>query len=210
MNDERLQALLRQAEPTGAPCLEAAHDLAERVRSQLRWRQQRTRAAAMALPAILLAVGAYVWTTTTSSNLPPEELRRAELSASPERNTSHAVDSTSKQGIEARVARLKREADLQQLVARRLMQLERYDLAAEFVEQDRDQLDELENSRRQLDVVAFRMILRADRLRETMSPSVEAIAIYEDVVRLYPTTDSAEIARARLADILSGRGGNLP
>jgi hypothetical protein len=57
-----------------------------------------------------------------------------------------------------------------------------------------------EINREPLDLVAYRMILRADAILAAMESSEEAAVIYRQVVRLFPTTGSAELARQRLAD----------
>jgi hypothetical protein len=54
--------------------------------------------------------------------------------------------------------------------------------------------------RERLDLVALRMIVRADQLRGSRPLDGEAEAIYRQVIRLFPTTHSAELARARLAE----------
>ena len=53
-------------------------------------------------------------------------------------------------------------------------------------------------AREQIEIVACRMILEADALRQAMRPEEEATAIYEKVVRLFPDTRSAQTARERL------------
>jgi hypothetical protein len=52
-------------------------------------------------------------------------------------------------------------------------------------------------SREPLDVVAYRMVLRADAILAGMQRE-QAASIYRQVVRLFPTTGSAELARQRL------------
>jgi hypothetical protein len=56
----------------------------------------------------------------------------------------------------------------------------------------------LDEIREQVDSVAYRMILRADGLHATMMDSPEAVELYRRVMRLFPKTYSAEVARERL------------
>ena len=60
----------------------------------------------------------------------------------------------------------------------------------------------------QRDEVAYRMILQADSLTETMQPCERAVQIYRRVLELYPSSSSAELARERLSK-LDLRGGNI-
>ncbi len=58
--------------------------------------------------------------------------------------------------------------------------------------------DPLAELRENVDIVAYRMILEADELQADMRPSPAAIEIYERVIRDFPNTYSAEVARERL------------
>ena len=53
----------------------------------------------------------------------------------------------------------------------------------------------------QVDLVAYRMIVEAESLQKAMRPSDQSISLYREVVRLFPTTWAAEVARERLSDL---------
>ena len=84
------------------------------------------------------------------------------------------------------------EAEHHWQVARRIIAMREHDrvlIKARLVLAADDPVDQI---REQIDSVAYRMILRADALRAAMTPSDEAVVIYENVVRLFPTTPSAD------------------
>lgn len=56
----------------------------------------------------------------------------------------------------------------------------------------------LDRVREELDVVAAQMMYQADRLRADQRPQEEVLAVYRDVIRLFPETRAASEARDRL------------
>jgi len=101
---------------------------------------------------------------------------------------------------------LQTEAELHERVARQLIAGRNRDRALEHAQRVLAEPDPLDEVREQIDVVAYRMIQRADDLRTQMDPSEEAIRLYRDVERLFPRTYSAEVARERLTALAAGRG----
>jgi hypothetical protein len=97
------------------------------------------------------------------------------------------------------IERLRAEAELHERVARELVSQRKRDAAREQVRLALLRTDPLDDVREQVDVVAYRMVMRADDLQTRMDP--EAIDVYRDVVQLFPNTSSAELARQRLTQL---------
>jgi hypothetical protein len=183
MNDSELKSLLHRAQ-TGTADFRL-DDLAGKVR-ELDWRRRR-RARRISIAATVVLVGAVV---TGWSVFPRGAIEH-------DRAVADGVDA---QDIE----RLEAEAQYHERLARRLMaDRERARAVAEArgILRQPDPVDEV---REQIDVVAYRMVLRGDGLREKMDP--EAIGVYRGVVRLFPNTHSAELARKRLSELGATKG----
>ena len=97
-------------------------------------------------------------------------------------------------GAATRIARLRSEAEFHTRLAHDLMAIN----ARERERRLRQRTSKQDTSREPLDVVAYRMVLRADAILASMQSAEKAAAIYRQVVRLFPTTGSAELARQRL------------
>jgi hypothetical protein len=176
MNDDELKALLRGAD---RPVAVDGAALATRARRIERRRVVRSRLLLAAAPVVLLMV---VW-----------GVRPREAAVAP------AVDRAE---LPAEIERLRAEAAWQTEKARRLVAL----AEAERLPRATDALasggaDPLADVREQVDVVAYQMVLRADGLHAAMMDSAEAVELYREVLRLFPTTYSAEVARERLAGL---------
>ena len=191
MHDEQLKNLLQRADSEVNLPWVGSGELARRVRALVRQRRRR-RATTVCLAMLLVVGGSTAWLYRPLL-LPLDEVvdRPGEQAAT---GDSEVVDQ--RLDVAAEFARLGAEADYRQYLARRMIALEKRDRALAQLRRDA-----LQKTRRQVDVVAFRMILRAERMRATMQPPAEAIVIYEEVLQLFPTTDSAEVARLRLAEI---------
>lgn len=177
----------------------APRDLCRRVRELDRRRRNRVRVLTASLPAVLLAAGLATWAWRG-----PRE--NGDLRVAGDRGAGVAQlavggggDTVSLEEIE----RLAAEADFHLLVARRMIAAFEHERAMEQVRRELALGDGLDEVRRELDVVAYRMICRADRMREAMQPSEEAVALYRQVIELFPTTHSAELARERLAQAMN-------
>ncbi len=66
--------------------------------------------------------------------------------------------------------------------------------------------DPMDLVREQVDIVAYRMIQRADSLQSAMHPTGEVVELYRSVERMFPKTHSAEVARQRLAALGLNQG----
>jgi hypothetical protein len=104
------------------------------------------------------------------------------------------------------IERLGAEAEYHERLARRIIAQRKRDRAVEQARRVLAEPDPLDEAREQIDVVAYRMIQRADELRARMDPSAEAIRVYRDVERLFPKTYAAEVARERLTAMRTREG----
>ena len=192
MQDHELENLLRGAEADlGDAPLDAAR-LAERVRDRRRRRGRKRRVIATAAP-LLLAIGAVGWYWSGREVALPVD---------------HAAQQARQMtaGEEADIERLVAQADFHRRVALRIDALLRQE---RLLGEARDALVAAEPEaeiREQLEIVAYRMILRADALRAAMEPGNKAAAVYQDIVRLFPNTQSAELARRRLTELSASQG----
>jgi hypothetical protein len=197
MNDEQLNNLLHRAEADWQPKSVAPSELAQAVRKRAARRQQRTRTIQLAACLISsLGIGVAAWHFAGSR-------ADQQVASVPTKNPA-PVDSLV--DLQAKIARLQAEADFHQQVARRIIALEQQDRAhneALAVLAEEPALDVIAE---QLDVVANRMVLRADSLRADMRPAAEAAEIYQEVIRLFPATTSADSARQRLMELGFNQG----
>jgi hypothetical protein len=187
MRDQDVQDLLRAAESNlDKPPLDTAQ-LAWKVRERHRRGKRRLRTLAALAPLALLAV---VWALRPATPEPPKELDAA---------LGGNLDAPEGSDISELIA----QAEFHRQVATRINHLVKRDRASAATTGGGAELPEI---REQLEVVAYRMILRADALRLAMQPADEALVIYQDIVRLFPNTHSAELARKRLSDLGIRRG----
>jgi hypothetical protein len=189
MNDDELKSLLRDAEAGIERPNLAPGDLAGRVRGLDRRRRRRTRMLLGAAPLTVLGalfVGWSLWPKLASVKLD-------------ERVASVAVDY-------GEIERLQAEAEFHERMAREMIAGQQRGRAWEAAQEALTNNDPLDDVREQIDVVAYRMVQRADALRTGMDPPAEAIRVYREVDRLFPDTHSAELARMRLSELGTSRG----
>jgi hypothetical protein len=184
MNDDDLKSLLRDAEAGIERPNLAPGDLAGRVRGLDRRRRRRTRMFLAAAPLTVLGALFVAWSLWPK----PASVKLDE------RVASVAVDTSE-------IVRLEAEAEFHKRVARQMIAGLNRDRALERARDVLAKGNPLDDVREQIDVVAYRMVQRADALRTQMDPPAEAIRIYRDVERLFPATYSAELARMRLSQL---------
>lgn len=189
MRDDKLKSLLRDAEagmerPNFAPA-----DLAGRIRRLDRRRRRRTRMFLAAVP--LMALGTIIAGWSLLPNPAPMKIE--------DRMASVPFDA-------GEIERLRAEAEYHQRLARQMIALRKRDRTLEQARRVLAQPDPLDQIREQIDIVAYRMIQRADELRTQMEPSAEAIRVYRDVESLFPNTYAAEVARERLGTLGAPKG----
>jgi hypothetical protein len=183
MNESELKSLLRRAQ-TGAPDFRV-DDLARRVRELDRRQRRRARTVSIVAPVVLVGAVVAGW-----SVLPRGTIERDRV----------VVDVVDAQDIE----RLEAEAQYHERLARRLIAERERERAVAEARHILRQPDPIDEAREQIDIVAYRMVLRGDGLREQMDP--EALGVYRDVVQLFPNTHSAELARKRLSELGATKG----
>lgn len=192
MRDDELKSLLRGAEVgLGDAPVDAAR-LAERVRDRRRRRGRNRRVIAVAAP-LLLAIGAVgLFRSGRDVAMPVDHV------AQQERQTTA--------NEEADIERLVAQADFHRRVALRIDALLREERSLGEAREALAAAEPEAEIREQLEIVAYRMILRADALRAAMEPGDAALVIYQDIVRLFPNTQSAELARRRLTELEASQG----
>jgi hypothetical protein len=196
MQDDELKNLLRKAESDLVDSPLDAGLLAERVRGRWQRGQRRRRVIAVAGPLLLIIAATGLWIVGRRAPL-------SEISGVDDARQLNRIDVLDTgRDIEQLVAQAEFHRRLARRIAAKLKEgRPRGDipdtLAAERPE------DEI---REQLEIVAYRMILRADGLRAAMAPGNEIVVIYRDIVRLFPDTQSAELARRRLTELGASQG----
>lgn len=173
MHDDELKKLLHDAEADLSADKVAPATLAARVRVADRRRRKRRTILTAAAPLVLCAA-----------------IIAGRGLFSPEQTTEFAAGKPNAT-FEAQLLALEAEAEMHAARARMLMAEREARLSLETY-------DPLAELRENVDIVAYRMILRADELQADMRPTSEAIEIYERVIRDFPNTYSAEVAQERL------------
>ena len=197
MQERDLQHLLRNADRQAGPPPEAPPLTVRQARKLIAQRQRRSRAIVGATTVVLLLGGGTVWRATgVSRSVADPESQVAEAAPAP----------TPTDVAETDLAALAAEADFHALVARRMIAALRHQQALEAWQKERALGDPIEQIHAELDKTAFRMIARADGIIEQMGERATAIAIYKDVIRLFPKTLSAGVAHDRLAKIDQPQG----
>jgi hypothetical protein len=217
MRDEQLRELLNRADAGADVWRLSPHVLSRRVRQLHGRRVRRVRIVGMVSVLLVLLAAATGWRIGWVGKIAPEERDRADavlLADGPQRlapavSVSDGAGQPAAVGSSAEaldeISRLAAEAEFHFRIARRMIADREAQQAAERRRRELALPDPLQEIREGLDRVAFRMIYEADRLREAMQPAEESIAIYRDVIRLFPTTHSAQLARERLSAL--GQGG---
>lgn len=183
MNDDELKSLLRSADAGVEKPVFATGELAERVRRLDRRRRRRARLLVAAAP-VLGVVTIAAWFLPQKA-VPTNADRRAASVPSDVRE----------------IERLRAEAAYQEQMARAMISLAERERVARSVAVVGEESDPLDEIREQVDVVAYRMILRADDLYARKMDSPEVVELYREVMQLFPKTYSAEVARRRLTDL---------
>jgi hypothetical protein len=183
--------LLQSAEPADA-WLTPPRDLAQKSLRRALARKRRRRAFMGAASLLLVAALASArWLQLD----PPVSQPAAEI-----------ADAGLEPLSEEELQTLSAEARFHEQTARRLAALADRELTIDdarrlAAEQEPDEL-----VREQLERVAYRLILEADALRAAMQPVREIVTLYRKVLQLFPTTNSAGIARERLAEFDASQG----
>jgi hypothetical protein len=178
MHDDDLRKLLRTADAGAETPLVDGGELAARVR-RADLRRRRLARIMLAATPIVLAGAVIGWAI-----VPLEKQVRPDP------------------GVElAQIERLRVQAEFHERQARELIARVERERGLTSTPDAAQQADPLDEVREQVDVVAYQMILRADGLQAGMMASREAIELYRKVLRLFPKTYSAQVARDRLSGL---------
>jgi hypothetical protein len=202
MRDEQLQKLLQDADAEQNAATFVAAEMARRVRLRYQKQRRNRRVLVVVAPLAVMVLGIAAWRISEINSVRPGvETQAVRRPLDPQPSNAKVATLTADD-----IDRLEAEAALHLRIARRIAEIRRHDLALDEAGRDRDAQEADENIREQLDIVAYRMILRADALRAAMRPAEQAVAIYQSVLRLFPATGAAEVARRRLSDLGASRG----
>jgi len=200
MSDDALRDILKRADATAEAPPKMPADLAARVRRRAA-RRSRTRVmgGCVAAAVVVLATGvtAYFW-SASDTNIPNRDpAANAVVNADSEQYADSDMAA-----IRAELDALRREADARLAVARRtreiLGRMEKADAASETEE---EVPDAVANARREVDRAAYTLVVQADRMCREMKLCDSAMVKYERVIRLFPETRWATVAKDRLNEI---------
>jgi tetratricopeptide (TPR) repeat protein len=182
MNEERLRKLLQNADRAAGP-----PEFGRISAADLRQRSRRRRLVWLGTPAAAAAVlllGFGIWSLCS----------RPEKPAPPQPDRIASLEQQVKQLQVQTDAALKlvHEVLAQERQQRRLAALE-----AELASIP-DPTDEIEQ---QVDKTAFVLVYEADKLYRELNQTESAVEAYEQVIRLFPQNQWANVARERLAEI---------
>jgi hypothetical protein len=188
VRDDQLTELLREADADWKPDVGDLRQLAGEVRRRLIARRRRRRTLSGLGALAMLVAATSVWRVSQSV----ERVEVDPLALARQQDVQPTGEPGS--GVSTNIARLRAEAEFHTRLAHDLMAIN----ARERERRLRQRTFKQDTSLESLDVVAYRMILRADAILASMQSSEEAATIYRQVVRLFPTTGSAELAKERL------------
>ncbi len=202
MDDDQIHQLLWNADRDAGPPTVAAQLTVVAARKLLAERRHRNRSVVAATAVVLLGCVGLAWRAIGVSR-PVSQPDLTVASADAPQDSGADVGGNA---AETDLAALAAEAEFHARVARRMIAALNHQKSLEAWQKERALGDPLENIRAELDVTAFRMIARADRIIEQMGERDSAIAIYKDVIRLFPKTLSAGVAHDRLARLEQQQG----
>ena len=198
MASDPLGEWLRRADAAAGLPLPLRADLPERVRHRAR-RRRATRAAGGAVVLVLLAVGA-VWA------LWPLTERPTGNGAGP------IVAATAEQAeiarLQEKVHRLQEEVQWRTAAIERMLTLETQQQRLAELRRRAAEPDALDRLDQQTDQTAFTIIYQADRMHKELGLEAPAVEGYRRVIRLFPETRWAEVARKRLSEIEGSERGS--
>lgn len=182
MTDDRIENLLREADRMGpAPALPSA-DLAAGVRLRVRRRRVRNTAVSIAAGVVILVALGVGQLTTRPGDTNREQVEIALL--------------------ETQIEQLRARTDATLRLVQEVIERERRQRRLDELEAELASIgDPLEEMQRQADETAYLLVHHAARMHEELSLTDSAIRTYNRVIRLYPQTYWAEVARGKLSEI---------
>lgn len=196
MEEQTLARLLHRAdEPT--PPGDNVVVVADRVRGEFAKRRTRRRRGKLAAAAlVLLTTSVAVWSQFDQNRGPHIPNRIATTESKQPKPESPSTRSYEE--VMAEIERLDAEADMHLQAARMI----RTALAEQRAERElREQLrkgDPIDWIHEQQNRTALAMLMRAERLSQQPNSQAEVEATYQEIINLFPSTPTAELARRRL------------
>lgn len=186
MSENRIRELLRNADRAAGPPdfgRISAADLRRRIRRQrLVWLGTPAAVAAM----LLLGFGIWSLCSRPGEPAPPQPDRIASL--------------------EQQVKQLQAQTDSALKLVHEVLAQERQQQRLAALEAELASIpDPTEEIERQVDKTAFVLVYEADRLYRELNQTKSAVEAYEQVIRLFPKNQWANVARERLAEIKKPR-----
>ncbi|HEY2841326.1 MAG TPA: hypothetical protein VGJ26_19370 [Pirellulales bacterium] len=211
MTVDPLKTLLERADSQCEPTLPTPGEMVRRVeRAARQQRRHREILVALSSSVVLAIVGVSAWRLSSSESIPAADQPQAAAAIGAtkivESPTSGPTTEPTPTPFEAEhalaeLAALNAEADLHWRTAQRIIAERERDATLALARRALTDEEPAQVVRERLDLVAYRMIARADRLRDEPRPHEDPAQIYREIVRLFPTTDSAAEARIRLAEL---------
>ncbi len=201
MATDPLEKLLRRADAlAGLPSALPA-DLPRRVR-HLAERRRRVRiagstAAAACLAAFLLLYGV---------SAPRPDGGDGVVQVTPQHEAQPGEALADAEWVRAEIARLRAEGDLRLEIIRRTLAIQQQQARLADLERELAQPDPLRLAQARVEEAASILVHQADQLHRTLSSPEAAFASYRHTIELFPRTHSAQIARARLAELRAKQG----
>jgi hypothetical protein len=164
----------------------------ERLEARFRRLRRRSRGWLWAAAAaVAIAAGLGLWASRRRPTTTDEPLVR-EVAGDPDEKADRLRDE---------MARLEAEVKLRMTVVRHMLALEAALDRRDELRRVRARLDAAERIAREIDEAAGVIVYDADRTGRQEGGRESAIAAYRDVIRLFPRTRWAELARKRLNEI---------
>ena len=189
-----LDSLLREARwPEPSP--ESLRRLEEHFRGLHPPRSARLWWPAAAAAVLALAVGTRIWLTRAGPQQPSKPKEAV------------AKDPDAQAGrLRAEIAQLDAEAESHIAAVRVMLAMERTEQYEKELRRYRMKVTAAERIAREVEQTAFAIVYNADRMRKQDNELASAVAAYRDVIRLFPYTPSADVARKRLKNLENREG----
>jgi len=191
VNDEQIKSLLEDADRTAGPPQYGPIRAGE-IRLRLRRRRSIAIAAPAAAAAVLLC-GVALWNRRPHPQEPAAEPQ--------ERIAS----------LEEQVRQLQEQTETTMRLVQEVLAKERQERRLAALQAELASIpDPAQELQRQADKTAFTLVYQADRMIRELDQTESAVETYEQVIRLFPQSRSADVARERLAEIKNYRINKSP
>jgi hypothetical protein len=195
---DNLEQLLRDADASACPLPLPPDDLVNRVRRLARRRRRNARFAGTAAAMLILAIGAIAWQWGHSPSRP----NPGPIASAPTGGT----DGLTPEQLRAQIDQLDKAASLRIAAVERIMAEEEQHNRIAQLRRQIAEAGATDPLTRRFDEAARKLLVTADRLEYEFNDCRAAIEIYKSVLKQYPQTPSAEVARTRLARLQTETG----